>query len=86
MNEALQLLDCSAYFDIKNLPQPMDAEGVAHYMLEEEIIIKQDNGLYAITNMGAILLAKRIRDFSRISRKVVRVVQYNGNNWLEMLK
>ena len=86
LNEALQLLDCSAYFDIKKLPQPMDAEGVAHYMLEEEIIIKQDNGLYAITNMGAILLAKRLRDFSRISRKAVRVVQYNGNNRLEMLK
>lgn len=86
LSDALQLLDCAAYFDIKEMPHPMDIEGVAHYMLEEEIIVRQDNGLYAITNMGAILLAKRIRDFTRISRKAIRVVQYNGNNRLEMLK
>lgn len=36
--------------------------------------------------MGAILLAKRIHDFSKISRKAIRVVQYKGNNRLEMLK
>ena len=84
--EALQMLDCAIYFDIKGLPQPSSMEGVAHYLLEEEIIVKQDNGLFAITNMGAILFAKRIQDFSRISRKAIRVVQYNGNNRLEMLK
>lgn len=46
----------------------------------------QDNGLYAITNMGAILLAKKLSDFPRISRKAIRVVQYDGNNRLNMLK
>lgn len=84
--EALQMLDYAIYFDIKGLPQPSSVEGVAHYLLEEEIIVKQDNGLFAITNMGAILFAKRIQDFSRISRKAIRVVQYSGNNRLEMLK
>lgn len=84
--DALQLLDCSVYFDIKGLPQPSTIEGVSHYLLEEDIIVKQDNGLFAITNMGAILFAKRIQDFSRISRKAIRVVLYNGNNRLDMLK
>ena len=55
-------------------------------MVEEGIIAKQDNGLYAITNLGAILLAKRLTDFPRISRKSIRVVQYQGNNRLNMLK
>ena len=49
--EALQMLDCAIYFDIKGLPQPSSMEGVAHYLLEEEIIVKQDNGLFAITNI-----------------------------------
>lgn len=84
--DALQMLDCSVYFDIKGMPQPSSIEGVAHYLLEEDIIVKQDNGLFAITNMGAILFAKRIQDFSRISRKAIRVVQYRSNNRLEMLK
>ena len=67
--DALRLLDFAAYFDIRNIPQPSDNDGVAHYMVEEGIIAKQDNGLYAITNLGAILLAKRLTDFPRISRK-----------------
>lgn len=55
-------------------------------MQEERVIVKQDNGLYAITNLGAVLFAKRLSDFSRISRKAIRVAQYRGNNRAEMLK
>lgn len=84
--DALRLLDYSSYFDIIGIPQPADTDGVAHYMLEEGVISKQDNGLYAITNLGAILLAKRLSDFPKISRKAIRVVQYQGNNRMNMLK
>lgn len=84
--DALRLLDYAVYFDILGTPQPSDNNGIAHYMLEEGILVKQDNGLYAITNLGAILFAKRLSDFSRISRKAIRVVQYQGNNRLNMLK
>lgn len=84
--EALRLLDYSAYFDILGVPQPSDNNGIAHYLLEEGILVKQDNGLYAISNLGAVLLAKHLSDFSRLSRKAIRVVQYNGNNRLDMLK
>lgn len=83
---ALRLLDFSVYFDIRNIPQPSNNDGIAHYMAEEGIIAKQDNGLYAITNLGAILFAKRLVDFPRISRKAIRVVQYHENNRLNMLK
>lgn len=86
LESALHLLDYSTYFDIMGIPSPTDINGISHYLLEEEIIVKQDNGLYAITNLGAILLAKRLSNFSRIARKAVRVVQYSGNNRLNMLK
>ena len=84
--DALHLLDFTKYFDLQNISQPTDALGIAHYLTEESIIIKQDNGLYAITNLGAILFAKCFSDFPRISRKAIRVVQYKGNNRLTMLK
>ena len=84
--EALALIDYSSYFDIKEEPIPQNNDGVLHYMQEEEIIVVQDNGLYAITNMGAILFAKRLSAFPRLERKAVRVVQYAGNNKLQMLK
>ena len=84
--DALRMIDYSTYFDIKGIPQPTDATGICHYMIEEEIIAEQDNSLYAITNLGAILLAKKLSDFPKISRKAIRVVQYSGNNRLNMLK
>ena len=86
LNVALQMLDCVSYFDLLSVPVPSDNKGIAHYLEEEGIIVKQDNGLYAITNLGAILFAKKLSAFPRISRKAIRVVQYRGNNRLNMLK
>lgn len=86
MVTALGMLEYPTYFDLIKIPQPTNAEGICHYMEEESILVKQDNGLYAITNLGAILFAKRLSDFPRLSRKAVRVVQYKGSNRLNMLK
>ena len=86
LSDALRLIDYGVYFDLLNITTPASAEGIAHYMLEEEIILKQDNGLYGVTNMGAILFAKRLSDFQRVSRKAVRVVQFDGVNRLKMLR
>ncbi len=86
LTTALNMLNYSLYFELKGIPQPTDIEGISHYLLEEGVIVKQDDGLYSITNMGAILLAKRLNDFPRISRKAVRVVQYKGKSRLQMLK
>lgn len=86
LNDALNMLDYSVYFDLKGEPIPTNIENISHYMLEEQIISRLDNGLYAITNLGAILLAKKLSDFPRLSRKAVRVVQYEDNSRINMLK
>lgn len=83
---ALGMLEYSTYFDLVRIPQPTNAEGICYYLEEEHILIRQDNGLHAITNLGAILFAKKLSDFPRLSRKAVRVVQYKGSNRLNMLK
>ena len=86
LQDALQYLDYSAYFDIKGTPIPADIHSIAHYMEEESIIVKQDSGQYAITNLGAILFAKKLSSFPRLERKAVRVVQYQDKSRLNMLK
>ena len=83
---ALYLLDYSNYFNLRQITQPTDINGIAPYLSEERIIVKQDNGLYAITNLVAMLFDKQLSDFPRLSRKAVRVVQYQGGNRLNMLK
>lgn len=84
--DALNYIDYPKYFDLMGLTIPVSLDGIIHYMLEEEVFKQQDNGLYGITNMGALLFARRSADFPRIARKSIRVVQYDGNNRLNMLK
>lgn len=86
LSQILHLLDCDVYFETLQIPIPSDAIGYAHYLEEEGIIQKQDNGLYAITNLGAVLFAKKLSDFPRIGRKTIRIVQYDGNNRLTILR
>ena len=64
----------------------MEKDAVVHYLKEDGIIQKQDNGLYSITNLGAILFAKDLNEFTRLSRKAMRVIQYKGINWLLIQK
>ena len=86
LTDAIRKLDYGVYFDLIDIPQPGTADGIAHYLSEEGILLRQDNGLFSITNMGAVLFAKKLSDFPKVSRKAVRVVQYEGNNRLNMLK
>ena len=84
--EVLNLLDYNSYFDLMKTAMPGEVENIIHYLLQEKIVVKQDNGLYAITNLGALLFAKNIMSFDRISRKSVRVIQYKGNNKIEAIR
>lgn len=84
--QILRLLDCDTYFDSLQIPVPTDLSGYVHYLEEDGIIQKQDNGLYAITNLGAILFAKKLSDFPRVGRKAIRIVQYADNNRLTIQK
>lgn len=86
ISDALNLLDYNVYFDNIGVPQPQDAGSIVHYLLEEDVLQKQDNGLYTITNLGAILFAKNLSYFPKLFRKAIRIVQYSDNSRLNMLK
>lgn len=79
-------LNCGIYFDSLNMPIPTSIDRYAHYLVEDGIIAKNDNGLYAITNLGAILFAKKLSEFPRIGRKAIRIIQYEGLNRLTILR
>ena len=84
--DVIRYLNCDSYFDILKLPIPKNLETYLHYLFEEGIIVQQDNGLLAITNLGAIMFAKKLSDFSRLGRKSIRIVQYEGVNRLSIAK
>ena len=44
------------------------------------MVSKCETGGYSITNLGAILFAKKLTDFQFLSRKSIRVIFYQGKN------
>lgn len=75
----LRELDYSTYFDLLSQDLPSDKAKILDHLLEDKMIIKSETGNYNITNLGAILFAKRLSDFPSLARKAVRVIKYDGN-------
>lgn len=84
--EAVEALDTSKYFELKKLPYPSDRNGVLHYLVDDELLRRQDNGLYSITNLGAALFAKKLTRFSGVGRKALRIVRYEGRSRVQIEK
>jgi predicted HTH transcriptional regulator len=82
--DVVQLLDTQTFFDLLNLPYPTDQKGVIARLISERLIEQVENG-FSISNMGAILLAKKLRDFPNVSRKATRVVVYDGESKIKTI-
>lgn len=77
-DEVIALLDTQTYFDLSRLPYPTTREGVLSRLSGEGLIVQAATG-WTITNLAAILLAKRLDGFSpALARKAPRVVIYEG--------
>lgn len=82
--DVVQFLDTQTFFDLLNLPYPTEQSGVIEKLLSEKLIEKTEVG-FNILNIGAILLAKNLRNFSHIQKKATRVIVYKGESKLETL-
>lgn len=80
--EVVALLDTQSFFDLMKLPYPTSRDGVLERLAQERLIERKADG-WNITNLAAILLAKRLDAFSpELARKAPRVVIYEGVNKL----
>lgn len=84
-DDVVRLLDTQAMFDLFKLPYPATREGVLT-RCESERLIKRKGAGWIITNLGAILLAKDLREFEALQRKAPRVIVYRGINKLETIR
>lgn len=85
-SEVLNLLHYPAYFDLLQLPLPEDRSRILAAMQHDGMIVKKTHDFWDITNLGAILFAKKLADFSGLQRKVVRVIVYKNDNKLETVR
>ncbi len=80
-DDVLGRLDYSSYFDLTGQPLPDNRQGIFDRLQADRLIGPDVGGRWNITNLGAILFAKRLSDFDpRIARKAVRFVSYDGTN------
>ena len=82
----LRLLDYPAYFDLLTQPLPANRAGILAALAEDGLIQPCPAGGWDITNLGALLFAKKLKDFRGIGRKAMRVIQYRGRGRVETLK
>lgn len=85
-DDVLRLLDYPTYFDLLERPLPANREGILEGLEDDRLIRKCDAGGWNVTNLGAILFAKRLDAFHPLKRKAVRVIQYRGNGRTETLR
>ncbi|MDY0014135.1 MAG: FRG domain-containing protein [Rhodocyclaceae bacterium] len=80
--DVVQLLDTQTFFDLMRLPYPTDQAGVLARLLDERLI-ERSAASFNILHIGAVLLAKNMRQFPDISRKAARVIVYAGESKMQ---
>ncbi len=82
-DEVLRGVDLPGYFDLLKQPLPDGRAAMLAAFAEDELIARGDTGQWSITNLGAVLFAKDLADFSGLRRRSLRIVVYKGNGRTE---
>jgi predicted HTH transcriptional regulator len=78
--QVLQDLDYVSYFRLMEKSAPDNRLAILDRLNSEGIIKRSASGLYAITNIGAILFANDLEKFGRLGRKALRVIVYQDSS------
>ena len=77
--DILQVLDYPAYFHLLGVPPADGQDAILKALAHDQLIKPNQAGGYDITNLGAILFARRLAEFPGLKRKAVRVIRYRGS-------
>lgn len=78
------LLDLHAYSQLIGRREPLGPEDAIAPLLEQRLLIAQDDGLYSITNLAALLLARNLLDFEGLAKRPIRVIHFDGDGNLNI--
>ena len=84
-SDVIRLLSAETYFDRLKIPMPQTADGIMERFVSERFVIPSITG-YGITELGAILLAKDLRNFDGLYRKAIRVIVYKDKSKVETIR
>ncbi len=84
-DEILQLLDYDSYFTLQEKRLPDTKQGIIQVLASDELL-KKSGQSWDITNLGAILFAKKLSSFKELSRKALRVIVYQETSKINASK
>ena len=84
--DVLKLIDFPAYFDLLNVEMPTGSEEILKALADDDLIASDDAGRWNIFNIGGILFAKDLNEFSSLKRKALRVILYRGDGRIETIR
>lgn len=84
--EVLQLLEISSYFELLGLPIPETTDKSLEQLNGDGIVLRSEGSRWNITNLGALLFARRLSDFYGLDRKSTRVIEYSGTTRIKGLR
>lgn len=82
-DEVLGLIDYPKYFELLAVPLPENRSGILEALVADRLVGRMAGSGWNITNLGAILLARRLADFPSLERKALRVIRYVGVDRLQ---
>ncbi len=85
-SEVLDVLDYSKFFSITKQELPTKTSKFAEKMAEHNLVKKNFENDFDVTNLGGILFAKDLSKFTTLKRKAARVVIYKGDSRINILK
>ncbi|MCY4183941.1 MAG: putative DNA binding domain-containing protein [Rhodobacteraceae bacterium] len=78
--EVVNLLHYEAYYSLFMRPIPSSEELILEELKNEGFIEKGDKQRWIITNLGALLFAKNLKDFRELERKSINLIIYQGRS------
>ncbi|MDQ1074510.1 ATP-binding protein [Microbacterium sp. SORGH_AS_0969] len=82
----LTLLDYPSYFQMLGSPPMLNKAGVLDALAADGLISSMPGAGWRISNLGGILLARRLSDFPSLVRKALRVIRYRGTDRFHAVK
>ena len=85
-DQVLNLLSDSAYLRCLSSERPKTQEALLDRMVQDQLLRREVNGLYSITNLAAVSFSQKLSHFDPLARKAFRIVKYFGSNRLQKEK
>ncbi|WP_283170825.1 ATP-binding protein [Curtanaerobium respiraculi] len=86
LDDLPDLLHLDAYYDLNDIKRPTTLDKVSEDLVEQGLAKIQDNGHYTITNLGALILGKRLSAFAGLRKRPLRVVRYADKGNFEIIE